>query len=67
MNFTAVSSSLPDYGKQVIVRTYEGFYFTATFERDEEGEYWMTDLPHYIIPSSVEVINDIKAWSYLDG
>lgn len=65
MNFINVSVSLPNYGKRVIVRTSDDFYFTAILETDEEGEFWAYDLPIEAGFHSGEITKEIISWSYL--
>lgn len=62
MSFKKVRLELPKYDKRVLVKTDEDFYFTAKLLRDEDGDFWVFDLP----ANSDEIINEnIIAWSYL--
>lgn len=71
MKFVLVSKELPSYGKRVLVKDIDGFYFTAKFEIDENGEFWSYDLPtgsnslRYTL-DNMEVEQDIVSWAEIE-
>ena len=65
MTFVKAAKTLPNFGERVIVKTVDGYYFSATFETDEEGDYWAYDLPAGIVTDSAEVTQEISSWSYI--
>lgn len=61
MTFVQVGKALPRFGERVVVKTIDGYCFTATFQTDEDGDYWAYDLPAGIVTDSVEVSQDIAS------
>lgn len=65
MNFVQVTKELPRYNESVVVRDLNGFYFSAKLQTDEDGDYWVYDLPPGVALDA-EVKQDIISWSYVD-
>lgn len=65
MNFISVAKELPRYEERVVVKTVGDYFFTAVLERDEEGEYFMYDLPSGVINNGGEVEEEIVSWAYI--
>lgn len=65
MNFVQTTKELPRYNESVVVRDLNGFYFSAKFQIDEDGDYWVYDLPSGVALET-EVKQDIISWSYID-
>jgi hypothetical protein len=66
MNLVQSTKDLPRFGERVLVKTGEGYFFTAKLERDEEGDFWVYDLPVGMITDSFEIKEEIVSWSYLN-
>ena len=67
MNFISVSKELPSFDQKVIVRTSSNHIFTARLMADEEGDYWMYDLPSSAGAEYSEVQEPVISWAYIDG
>ena len=65
MNFIPVSKELPRYEERVVIRVAGNYFFTAILERDEEGDYFMYDLPSGVINNGGEVEEEIVSWAYI--
>lgn len=61
-----VSSKLPNFDERVLVKTSEGYMFTARLMKDEEGDYWVADLPSSMNTDYSEVQEEIISWEYVD-
>jgi len=66
MKFVSVSSELPNYEKRVIVKTVSDHYFTAVLMTDEDGEFWVYDLPSDVIGNGDQVSASVVSWAYPD-
>ena len=66
MNFIPVSRALPSFDKRVVVRTVDGYIFTAKLMMDEEGDFWVLDLPPSMVSNYTDVQEDIVSWANID-
>ena len=65
MDFVQVTKELPRFGERVVVRTVDDYFFTAILEADEEGDYWVYDLPIGMAAGEGEVTQGIVSWAYI--
>ena len=64
MKFFRTNEKLPSYEQSVLLRDVSDKYFTGMLMCDEEGEYWVYDLPVEACFNTV-VEQEIHSWSYL--